>query len=541
LAALGGEGIKRKDGSAPSMKRALTSLLALLMFAPALAGCLTDAPGKTKGDPQGPAYVMVETPEGQPLGYAQATLVRNGTPLVIFSADANGRVLVPKGVSADSLIVGFPGTQSMKLPLDALPAKVALRPLTSPANATALLNFLPSVNLECPTDAVATVLDEAFRRSCGGFGEPVMEVAGDGTIWASATCCIGRSPPIWISRDGGLSFKLHNPVGTGVVRDGFGIEGDFAIDSAGNVYFFDIGAAFAWFTSYKADGSHRWTIPIALPPLVDRPWVRAGAADEVYIFYNTGFDTRLYASKNGGLTWDMVGAKTIPCALSTFGQGPDPKRLFMVGCSGAPQLWLSTDGGVTLNGPENVPVPKGNYEFGRGIDRFMPPSSDENGTIYVPFTHVLDDQGEEKAIFVSRRASDGTWSGPFQVSPGGRNEKPWSAAGRAGHLGIAWYNTPSNSSARDSAVWHVMAAASINADAPQPHFQITRADPDPVLQGVFGRALGDFLEARMTPDGRLAIVYSRNMPGMPYENRFVQTDGGLDLGPDVFRNGPAKP
>ncbi|MCA1811524.1 MAG: hypothetical protein LC623_05885, partial [Halobacteriales archaeon] len=180
-------------------------------------------------------------------------------------------------------------------------------PPAGPGGDVVKLAFLPPVRLACRLEDPVSNLQDQAQGSCGAFGEPVIEVAGDGTVWASATCCVGRSPPIWVSRDGGRSFHLLPFADrTGLVRDAFGIEGDFAIDDAGNVFFFDISAATTYFTKYRGDGTHVFTKADAFPPLVDRPWVRAGKADEVWVFYNTGSATNLYHSTDGGLTWSLL-------------------------------------------------------------------------------------------------------------------------------------------------------------------------------------------------------------------------------------------
>lgn len=151
--------------------------------------------------------------------------------------------------------------------------------------------------------------------------EPVLDVSGKGVIWYSATCCIGRAPPIWISTDGGESLAaIPFADGTGIIRDGTGIEGDFAIDDASNVYFFDILAATAYFTKFDEDGNHIHTKPDSFEPLLDRPWVRAGAEEEVFLFYNTGGSTNFVRSTTGGWVWDYAGITSFPCPLMTMGQ-----------------------------------------------------------------------------------------------------------------------------------------------------------------------------------------------------------------------------
>lgn len=404
------------------------------------------------------------------------------------------------------------------------------------------LRFLPPVDLLCPADGVQyAVLDTL--GDCGAFGEPVIEVAGDGTVWASATCCVGRSPPIWRSSDGGQSFDLL-PFGdrTGLVRDGFGVEGDFAVDDAGNMYFFDISAATTWFSKYLPDGTHVFTKADVFPPLVDRPWVRAGVADEAWIFYNTGMATNLYHSTNGGLTWTLT-AVGFDCALMTFGQGPVRDRLFVAGCPGDPALWVSEDGGATFGARIDLPVPDlgvpaSELPNGTGTDSFMPPVSDEAGNLYVPFIYANDRDARTLGLYVDIVHPDGRVVGPILVSGDlPWNAMPWGAAGLPGRFAVSWYAADAPTDKPEEATWTLQVAATLDGLSDAPAFTRRQADPDPVLvDQALGRSLGDFLEADVGPDGRYYTIYARRVDG-PLVNRVVITDG-LDLGPGVPHNGP---
>jgi hypothetical protein len=414
-----------------------------------------------------------------------------------------------------------------------------------PANA--LLPALPElafrtpVDLVCPSDGVQyAVLDRVGQ--CGQFGEPVIEVAGDGAVWASATCCVGRSPPIWVSRDGGATFSLL-PFGdrTGLVRDAFGIEGDFAIDDAGNVYFFDISAASTWFTKYRADGTHVFTKADAFPPLVDRPWVRAGVEDEVWVFYNTGSATNLFHSTDGGVTWTLTPVG-FGCALMTIGQGPVRDRLFVAGCAGEPRLWVSEDGGATFGEPIQLPVPdlgvaETELPNGTRTEVFMPPVADASGAIYVPITYTADKDGRTQHLYVDVVHPDGRITGPHLVSTRPWNEKPWPAAGAAGQFAVAWYASDVDRSQAEQAVWRLQVAATADGLSDAPRFATADADPEPVLHGDFGRALGDFLQADIGPDGRLYTIYARRPAGEPLVNRVVVSETA-SFGPGVPANGP---
>ena len=416
-------------------------------------------------------------------------------------------------------------------------------PVPDPVVPPLVFTFLPPVDLLCPADGTQYVVLDTALGNCGAFGEPVIEVAGDGTVWASATCCIGRSPPIWVSRDGGESFDLLPFADrTGTVRDAFGIEGDFAIDDAGNVYFFDISAVTTWFTKYQADGTHVHTKADVFPPLVDRPWVRAGVADEAWIFYNTGFATNLFHSTDGGLTWTLL-AVTFDCGLMTFGQGPVRDQLFVAGCANDPSLWVSEDGGVTFGARVNLPIPDlgmpvADLPNGTATDAFMPPVADEAGNIYVPFVYATDPDAKTVGIYVDVVHPDGYTAGPFLVSDDlPWNAMPWGAAGAAGRFAVSWYAADVPRDDPGNATWTLQVAATLDGDAKQPTFTRQQADPDPVLDNAtLGRSLGDFLQADVGPDGRYYTIYARRGEDGALVNRVVITQG-LDLGAGVPHNG----
>ncbi len=406
-------------------------------------------------------------------------------------------------------------------------------------DAVSLLAFLPPVDLICPEDPHFTVTGVLRPGAhCGSFGEPQLEVAGDGTIWYSAVCCIGQSPPIWRSFDGGLTFEpMPFADGTGATRDAFGIEGDFAIDDAGNVYFFDISAATAYITKYTGAGDHVHTKADAFPPIVDRPWVRAGAEDQVFIAYNAGLREYFYRSDDGGLTWDLPGGMEFPCGLMALGQGPVRDHLIMGGCMENPAAWISLDGGRTWGERLDLPLP-GNAD---ATEAYMQPAADAAGTTYVPITHDAGPRGDNTAISVVAIEPDGEIRPLGTITPeSGLVDKPWLVAGKQGVVALAYYaadNVTRNNEER-KAVWHLKITYTTDGHAGTPTWTTVVADPAPVLEGTFGRNLGDFLQLRQTPDGDLVVAYAARPDGQELVNRFVRSaPGDLDFGPEVFRNG----
>ena len=374
---------------------------------------------------------------------------------------------------------------------------------------TPALSFLAPADLVCP-DYIT------YQQGCGSFGEPQLEVAADGTIWYSAVCCIGQSPPIWRSHDGGLTFQaLPIADGTGTSRDAFGIEGDFAIDTAGNVYFFDISAASSYFTKYTADGTHVFTKADPFPPIVDRPWVRAGAEDEVFIAYNSGLATWFFRSTDGGLTWDFANAAQFRCGLGGLGQGFDRNHLTIAACN---TVWESFDGGLTWD----AGTPYG----GDSVHSGPHPTAyaDDNEIVYLP--QILAN-GDNRVLAVATAVET------VEIGPkNGLANYPWLAAGRPGHVAVAYYAAENVTKPDEAdAEWYLRVA--YTTDFPN-NWTFVTPQAEPVHKGLLGRNLGDFLQLRFAENGDLVIAYASRDGEL--QNRFVRSTG-LDMGHAEFRNG----
>ena len=270
--------------------------------------------------------------------------------------------------------------------------------------------FLPSVLLPCPADDLAR-LQEELVASCGGFGEPVLEVRGDGQVWVAGTngasrvqrdttgpVYDNRELPLWTSNDGGRTFVARSLEGTEAFRALFGSEGDLAVDAAGAVYFLAMtgmeGGQGAYLTKFEADGTYAYSSWVHLPnyksglgvvdrvpyaPLVDRPWVRAGAGATVHAVYNIAIGTNIATSVDGGRTFDPSTVHQFPCALMVPGQGRDRETLYLAGCPDDPRMWVSRDGAATWSEPLDLPMPSGGLPA--LVDDSLPPVVDAAGTV----------------------------------------------------------------------------------------------------------------------------------------------------------------
>ncbi|MCA1845084.1 MAG: glycoside hydrolase, partial [Actinobacteria bacterium] len=130
------------------------------------------------------------------------------------------------------------------------------------------------------------------------------------------------------------------------------------------------------------------------------------------------------------------------------------------------------------------------------------------------------------------RSTDGgrTWSEPMAIGTGlGLRSTlfPVVAAGSDGHIGLAFYGTtdaaegwdgnPGN--APDSVRWDLFAAVSTDAAGPAPSFGMTRISTDPVQIGCLSKLgqcrninVADYIDAEVSPDGRLHIAYVDGCP-----------------------------
>ncbi len=359
-----------------------------------------------------------------------------------------------------------------------------------------------------------------------GLGEPSVEVDGAGTIYVTGVCCLTTAPPIYVSRDGGETFQSLDTPG---IREAFGIEGDFAIDQEGRVYFADIEFAGTFqVTVWDKDGNYLRHTKWPAPPLVDRDWIRAEGDGTAYYVYNTGSATRIYKSSDAGATWSPDAIYVAPYALGNVAIDPGVELCVFGGNSGGMRtIQCSQDGGDIWN-EDTASLP-------RGDDAYPVGSYDEAGTLWLG--EMVDRQ-----LQVAGRSADGFWSEPFNVTDFGHHRMPWIAAGASDTIAAAWYGTNDTEIGPDTQ-WHVWTALVTNASSDDRHIEIAIADPEPVFIGQLGRDLLDFLQVDVGPDGAIHIAYSKlvGTPG-PDGNEeqltYVRTEAIPALAMDEFWLGP---
>ena len=378
-----------------------------------------------------------------------------------------------------------------------------------------------------PLGAFGTSCQDSLDDGDCGLGEPSIEVDGAGTIYISGVCCLTVSPPVLASRDGGETFQ---DMEGDLVREAFAVEGDFAIDGVGRMYFADIEVAATFqMTVWESDGSYVRHTKWPAPPLVDRDWVRAEGDGIVYYVYNTGATgTRVYKSTDAAATWSPDAIHVVPYGLGNV--AIDPLRelcVFGGNMGGFRSLDCSTDGGATwTNEQSQMPTGGGSYPVG---------AYDENGTLWLVDHRSVEGGGQE--IFVTSRSIDGSWSNVTVISPpDGFHRMPWIAAGADGAATVAWYGKDGADSPDGD--WHLYVAATKNGGA---RWDAAVADATPVFQGNLGRDLLDFLQVDLGPDGAVHVAYSRNDGSGPDGNEerliYVRSEPS-PLAMDAFWLGP---
>jgi hypothetical protein len=392
------------------------------------------------------------------------------------------------------------------------------------------LVFRPAVDLGSKSYVVAvgtSCLTEDLngdRDANCGLGEPSVEVDGAGTVYVTGVCCIGNAPPIYVSRDDGKTFnELATPTG---VREKFGIEGDFAIDDQGTVYFADIEFAASFqVTAWDKSGQYLRHMKWPARPIVDRDWIRAEGNGKLYYVYNTGATTEVYRSQDGGLTWDPRSVFSAPYGLGNAVKGTKPGELWLLGgqSQGAFRADYTLDGGATWK-QEATTAPRGGS--------FPTGAFDEAGHLYVA-------SAQQDEVFVTHRTADGKWDPPVKVSPPiGHHRMPWIAAGGAGKAAVAWYGTLEES---DKAQWYLFVAVTLDGHEVVPHWQVAIADPEPILVGTLGRQLLDFLQVEIGPDGAIHVAYSKLRPteqNNEEQLHYVHSEPTLPLAATRYPAGP---
>jgi len=309
--------------------------------------------------------------------------------------------------------------------------------------------------------------------------------------------------------------------------------------------------------SRSTDHGSTWTpYPTAgYFPDADRNWLAPDAAHPgtVYLVFNVGATgLEVGKSTDGGQTW--LPPMLVPASTAEVPMGPNgiagdavvdsDGRLFIPygpgpGGGTEQRVLRSTDGGRSFM---SLTVHKTPSDATSGAI-FSTLALDAAGNPYLAWSESYGSgKAQGMAVLVSHSTDHGdTWSNPVRATlPATTAVFPWIVAGAPGHVAVAAYATENVTLPDDApkeTAWHPIVAFSGDALSAAPTFTQVRASPLPNHVGPIctggtgcssGRTLGDFFEAAMTPDGRVALVWADDT-GKAQANRVAVQDGGPGL------------
>jgi hypothetical protein len=367
----------------------------------------------------------------------------------------------------------------------------------------------------------------------------------------------------WYSDDHGKSWKNlpTGPAGVDVANHNFGDEGDMATDDAGNVYFVDTNVTDITFTSWHADGLGKVTFKSHLPvaafgePLDDRPWVTAHKNGHVFYFGNEGNKTysaanmgeaygpgtgpgryTVYASTDGGTTWDHIGTQLKDSGWCRPAAAPNSDYVYALCGNDSGKLfsYVSKNDGKFWDRYE---VPGGYTAFGGGgFESYPTLQVLKDGTLWGSY---LDPDRENckkggvptcSHMYAYRSTDHGRHWTRFDLTPKAQKsyqmEYGWLAVSPDGkRLGYSVYARPTTKDA-----WAVYGTTFTLGQKPV----LARLDPVPVTQAGFPEAPGDFLMCAFDPAGKLTVTWTRATQQVDLPDGGATGEGQRSLFRDIY-------
>lgn len=415
-------------------------------------------------------------------------------------------------------------------------------------------------------------------------GEPTMAIGPDGTILICSPHGTANGTKLWRSQDGGASFHFvgldlagRSPSGR-IIRAGPGDLGGndchLSATPEGRWYLADLWVGSAS-VSRSTDGGTTWSgTPFShLTPPVDRPWVLASGANEVFV-----------ASQQPTLAAEGFGAEAPPVGGIWVARSTDGGATF-------PTQSLVTDNGARLGFQSNLAEgPGGLYiaypmKVGEGrlaivvarsedrgaswservaaeqaffpgqcfspLSIFPTMAADATGGVYVawslqnPLTNRTD-------LFVAASADGGDrWNAPIMIADReGTRLFPWIAARGPGQLGLAWYETNVSlvtwrsddvegdlrlscvAPGPEDSPWSIRFASMDDARDPAPRWDEVLVQPEPVTRDRYlHRPYAELLGLAFDPQGRAAVAYVADVPEGIARPMFALQEPGPPGGP----------
>jgi hypothetical protein len=369
---------------------------------------------------------------------------------------------------------------------------------------------------------------------------------------------------IWTSDDNGKTWTFRPRIiaPSGAPASGFS-DPEFAMDSAGGLYFSEINLANVAVSSSREDHGNTWNLEnFTGAVLTDRQWMEADRKGELYFVANgqpggtgipPGVESGHYISKStdGGKTF----TPSVPDTKGGQGLGDirvdkrngtvyeahyDGNKLSLAAFRKARTGDLTaTDTNVIA---DNVKM----------LAHWPAFDLDPSGNIYVTW----DESGHgdrDAGIWYSRSTDAGrTWAAPVRVDRDDNTDIwPWIGVGDNGRVGIAWLGADKKLPNQDAETpgthgWRIIGAVTTTglgcAGSATPSFSVATATKDPVHTGticqggtvcqaqLIDRRLGDYFSVEVDGTGRMWAGYSdTRVPGSVSLPAFVRQQGGPSL------------
>jgi hypothetical protein len=384
--------------------------------------------------------------------------------------------------------------------------------------------------------------------------------AGDEDTTAFSDKYEGRTY-IWRSRDNGGTWTfVPRPTPDNVPLQGFS-DPDFAIDSAGNVFFSEINLVNVAMSRSGDEGKSYKLANFFAQVLTDRQWSEADTEDLVYLVGNAaggGTSTKpvgndghyLYRSTDGGKTFttglhdneagDGLGDLRVDKRNGTLYEAHYDKGVLSMA---AFRQARAGDLSVEVN-----PIAR---DVGM-LGHWPAFDVDDAGDLYIAWDERATSK-RRNGIFFSYSKDEGrTWSDPVRVDSGTQTVMwPWLAVGDPGRVGIGWLEASRavprhDPQTKGTHTWRVMAAQTLSGlgceSSPVPTFSVAAATKQPIHSGTIctggtvcqaqaiDRRLGDYMSVEIDATGAMVAAYSDTRRGGAVSlPGFVRQTGGASF------------
>jgi hypothetical protein len=388
---------------------------------------------------------------------------------------------------------------------------------------------------------------------------------------------------VYRSGDDGASWTRLNRDGDGRYEDngeGPGANGDaeVAVDAAGTVYVSNLGGGIQVHKS--TDQGATWTYignVVEEDEFSDRQWMAAGRAGHLIVAWmGSGTDLAgdeqgravvVNSTFDGGLTW--TGALALGSNIGWLGQvafAPDGSAylpftqvessgtgavLYTVGEVFSMQVARTFDGGWTWDVVDTGIRIATNTQGGHWSGVNMAPALDVtgDGTVIVAWSEDVNSPGQATAtgaaLYAIASTDDGaTWSDRHAIGRPPTAIMPWVTGGAGDRFAVTYFasDVPLDPD-YTGGVWSVIAEVVDGITSPGGPTSYPTVIEAGVHQGAIcsrggacllsgsDRALLDFFEADVLPDGRLVVAYPADplQGGKFIEIRVAIQDGGTPL------------